>query len=305
MKIMLGNDFSRDAKTAIRFLSKLRFPPDSELFLLHVTAGYDELAMLHVYEVDEGLRTLRQKNKTRIQRNLDKLAGKFVDPVLTIHPVVQEGNAGKEILSLLVREQIDLAVLGTRGLSGIKRFLLGSVSEWVLQEAPCSVLVVRGSGRWGNRGIRVLVATDGSPEAQAALEFLNALRFPVGSEIFLFHVVEGIDYRVLQDDFRSVNVDASGHIDFTTVSRDIQARREVEGRALLKEAKRGLFNRHAKNEHISTGYAAEEILKAARRFRVDLIVLGSRGLTGLKRKFLGSVSTRVARHAECSVLVVR
>ena len=79
----------------------------------------------------------------------------------------------------------------------------------------------------------------------------------------------------------------------------------MAGRALVKDAKKGLSNRHANAEHISTGYAAEEILKAARRFRANLIVLGSRGLTGIKRQFLGSVSARVARHAPCSVLVVR
>ncbi len=305
MKIMLGVDFSRDSKAAIRFLSGIHFPANSELFLLHVSSGYEELAALHAYELEEGLRTLRQKSLIRVQRNLDKLAGKLLGSGLKIHTLVKEGNSGKEILSLLEQKQMNLAVLGTRGLSGIQRFFLGSVSEWVLQEASCPVLVVRGSSRWMDRGIRVLVATDGSTEAQAALEFLNALRFPVGSEIFLFHVVEGIDYRVVQDDFRSVNVDSSGNVDLAKISQDILTRKEVEGRSLVKDAKRGLLNRHAKAEHISTGYAAEEILKAARRFRVNLIVMGSRGLTGLKRQFLGSVSTRVVRHAYCSVLVVR
>ncbi len=53
------------------------------------------------------------------------------------------------------------------------------------------------------------------------------------------------------------------------------------------------------------GHAAEEILKTAKRIRADLVVVGSRGLTGLRRFLLGSVTHKVARHAPCSVLVVR
>jgi nucleotide-binding universal stress UspA family protein len=55
----------------------------------------------------------------------------------------------------------------------------------------------------------------------------------------------------------------------------------------------------------ATGSPAEEILRAAERHRADLIVMGSKGLTGLDRYLLGSVSRKVARHAPCSVLVVR
>ena len=50
---------------------------------------------------------------------------------------------------------------------------------------------------------------------------------------------------------------------------------------------------------------AEEILKATKRTRADLVVVGSKGLTGLRRFLLGSVAHKVARHASCSVLVVR
>jgi nucleotide-binding universal stress UspA family protein len=53
------------------------------------------------------------------------------------------------------------------------------------------------------------------------------------------------------------------------------------------------------------GRPAEEIIRAAARTHADLVILGSRGMTGLKGALLGSVSRRVARHAPCSVLVAR
>jgi len=305
MKVLLGVDFSRDSKTAIRFLSGIRFPANSELFLMHVNSGYESRQIEDSLEVGESLDILHKKVIDRSRRNLEKIRGKLVGSRLDVHTMIKEGNAGKEILSVLEQKHIGLAVLGTRGLSGIQRFLIGSVSEWILREAPCTVLVVRGSTHWVNRGIRVLVATDGSPEAQASLKFLNELRFPAESEIIVFHAVEGTDYRIVQDDFKNLNVDPLGHVDLAKVAVDIQTRKELAGRALVKEATRGLTNRHSNVDHISTGHAADEILKAAIRFKANLIVMGSRGLTGIKQKLLGSVSTRVAHHARCSVLVVR
>ncbi len=305
MKVLLGVDFSSDSKAAIRLLSSIGFPPSSDLSLIHVISGYDALRVSHSYELEENLRALQEEARDRAYKNLNRLAVKFIDPCLTFHSEIKDGNVGKAILSFLEQKRIDLAVLGTRGMSGLQRFLLGSVSEWILQEAPCSVLIVRGARRLTNRGIRVLLTTDGSLDAQRALEFLNRLRLPAQSEVTVFHAVEGSDYRVVQDDFRSLIVDSSGHADLVKLSQDIQTRREVAGRALVKDVKRGLANRYSKGEHLSTGHAAEEILHAARRFRADLIVMGSRGLTGIKRQFLGSVSTRVAYHAPCSVLVVR
>ena len=247
-----------------------------------------------------------QKNTNeRVFRNLKKLSDGFLPSKLTHKVLIKEGNPGEEILSVLNSEQVDLVVLGTRGVSGIKRFFLGSVSDWVVQEAPCPVLEVRGSGRIADRGMRIVMATDGSHESQTAIEFLNRIRFPPKSEIFLFHVIEPTDYTVVQDDFGILGLGSSGLQKLQEWSRAIQQRREKAQTALLNKAKKHINRRNVKVEKIAVGYAAEEIIKAAHRFRADLIVMGSRGLTGVKRTLLGSVSSRVARHAPCSVLVVR
>jgi len=218
---------------------------------------------------------------------------------------VKEGNPGEEILSVLNKEDVDLAVLGTRGISGIKRFLFGSVSDWVVQEAPCPVLIVRGSGRRTDRGMRIVMATDGSDEADMAVEVLNQFTFPPKSEIVLFHVIEPTDYTVVQDDYTILGLGRSDLQELQERTKEIQRRREQAKTSLLQQAKKKINRRNVKVEKIAVGYAAEEIIKAAYRFRADLIVMGSRGLTGVKRTLLGSVSSRVTRHAPCSVLVVR
>ena len=306
MKILLGLDFAPDSKKAIRFLSGLKFPLHSEMSLVHIIKGNKELKHLGLTkDLESELRRIRPKSQKRAIQHLRRLEEKFIDHDLKIHVVVKEGNPGEEILSLLETSNMDLAVLGTRGLPSIKRFLLGGVSEWVLHEAPCPVLIVRGPARWAKGGMRVLMSTDGSPEAQAALEFLNQLSFPSGSEIILFHVVEPIDYTVVQDDFTIISLANSGSENLTHATQDIQKRVKQNTLSILNEAKKKIKGKRPKVEKISTGYAAEEIIKAAERFRADLIVMGSRGLSTVNRSFLGSVSNKVVRHAPCSVLVIR
>lgn len=306
MKILLGVDFSRDAEAAVRFLSGLRFPTGSELVLSHIVKGTSELKELsHVKNVEEGLRRIRQHAHERATNHLHRLQEKFIDPALTTQIIVKEGNPGEELLFLAAQKHIDLAVLGTRGISGLTRFLLGSVSEWILHEASCSVLVVRGQTRWLPKGLRVLLATDGSSEAQAALKFVNQLNFPADSHMVVFHVVEPRDFTVVQDDYEMVPLGNREAKEMATINSKIQKRLEQLRKSYLSKAKQDIHFKNVKAEHVSTGFAAEEILKAAKRFRSDLIVLGSRGLSGFKRTILGSVSRKVVRHAHCSVLVVR
>jgi nucleotide-binding universal stress UspA family protein len=61
----------------------------------------------------------------------------------TVTPAVRTGNAGEEILAAAREEEADLIVVGARGVSPAREFLLGSVSGRVMRYAPCSVLVAR------------------------------------------------------------------------------------------------------------------------------------------------------------------
>lgn len=306
MKILWSVDFSRDSKAAIRFSSNIGFPKESEGLLLHVITMKEELKRLgRASDLTAQLNQLQRHTIERVHHNLQQLAERFLPSPPTYTVLVKEGNPGEEILSVLNKESVDLAVLGTRGLSGIKRFLLGSVSDWIVQEAPCPVLIVRGSGRIADRGMRIVMATDGSPEAGTAVEFLNQLAFPLHSKIVLFHVIEPTDYTVVHDDYKILGLEPSGLHELQEWSKSIQRRREQAQTSLLQQAKKNIIHRRVQIEKIAVGYAADEIIKAAYRFRADLIVMGSRGLTGVKRTLLGSVSNRVTRHAPCSVLVVR
>jgi nucleotide-binding universal stress UspA family protein len=144
--------------------------------------------------------------------------------------------------------------------------------------------------------MRVLLATDGSDSAAAALKFLAGFPFPAGSEAIVLSVIDNRSFP-LDDEFG----DAFGI--------DLQETREVqqgETERLLAAAGQRLREAGwAGSTQIRNGDPAEEIIRAAEEQDVDLVVLGSHGTTGIGRFLLGSVSDRVLSHAPCSVLIVR
>lgn len=307
MKVLLAIESGSNIQGMLQILEKLGLPKDSDLYLLHVI----ELKYLQTFPALEGslglgkeLGNIREKliaegNQcfVAVKKHLSRLK-------VNCHPLLfREGVPGSEILNSIDRYSIDLAVLGTRGYSGIKRFLLGSTSDWVLREAPCSVLVIREKFRWAipknGKGINVLLAIDGSPDAIAALRFLKILDLGRSSTMRIVHVVEKEDYLVNR--FKR-----TGQIDLAQFAEEIMRRCERAGMKLLKEAQRNIKRPGIKIKTVlSNGNAADEIINIASDFQANLVVLGSKGLTGIKRLLLGGVSRKVARYSPCSVLVVR
>src|SRR5680860_1017666 len=111
---------------------------------------------------------------------------------VTIKSLVMEGLPGAEILQAVKDYQIDLVIIGTRGLSNVKRFLLGSTSDWVMREAPCSVLLVRKKLSKVTRGksaVKILLATDGSSVALSTVDMLGLLTCKTPPTVTVTHVV--------------------------------------------------------------------------------------------------------------------
>jgi nucleotide-binding universal stress UspA family protein len=139
----------------------------------------------------------------------------------------------------------------------------------------------------------LLVPTDFSPGAQAALRFAVALARPLGASITVLHVYQLPNY--ILPDGTAILADAP------TVARiDTEVAAALDGlRAQL--ADEGVAIR---TEAVAGG-TVDEIIRVARDGGHDLIVMGTHGYTGLKHLVLGSVAERVVRLAPCPVLTVR
>jgi len=309
MNVLLAVDSSQNSSAATRFVEALRLPATSKLYLLYVEESQEELAG-HAHfprvlgEVREQLSQIRQTTLENARQLVNRLAAPFHAQGLEIYPVVAEGLPGAQILTAINQYQIDLVALGTKGLSGMKRFLLGSVSEWVLYDAPCSVLIVRDQPQWAaatsSRGLHVLLAMDGSSDSREAVSLLKTLKLPKSSRLTILHVVEK-PVALITLAWVSAQMDA------TEFAEECRRTRRQAGTELLEATQRDLIGEELEvDTKLTEGHAADEILNAAQDVQADLIVVGSKGMTELRRvMMLGGVSHKVVRHAPCSVLVVR
>jgi len=137
--------------------------------------------------------------------------------------------------------------------------------------------------------MRVLFATDGSEDARTATAYLARFPLPAGSRLRVVSVV-------------SIPPSA---LDVPTV-RELQASLREAARQTAEAARAALAPRFAGTDvQVPEGDAREAILRVAAEWPADLVVLGARGLGAMAGFLLGSVSLGVARHAPCSVLVVK
>ena len=304
MKLLLAVDQSRDSKTAINLLRRLTWPPESTLILLHVATIDEEKRAAPPKPVKNEKSGVTGKSIPTIHAELRRVEKLLASETLNVELMVVNGIPGQEILTLLRKKKGDIAILGSRGLSRISGLLLGSVSEWVLKDAQCSVVIGRPTARKAKSAssLHVLLATDGSPDSWKSVEMVKEIGFPVGSTITLLHVIRKHLYET--DQF----VDRAGksQVEFSKLAKNLCRDRSSDGVRLLKDSRDALSSLPISiDERIALGHEAKEILKAARQEKADLIILGSKGMTGLRRFLMGSVAHTVSHHAPCSVLVVR
>jgi len=177
----------------------------------------------------------------------------------------------------------DLIVVGSHNRSTLGRLMLGSVSQTVLLYAPASVRVSRGSGHPEGSPIRLVAGEDGSPDAEAALSALAARAWPAGTTLSLVTVLEP-----------AIAMTAR-------LSGEAAWPQQVNERSLGKLNAAGL----TVSTLVVEGDPRRSLLAEAERVDADCIFVGARGLRGIKRLLLGSVSTAIAARAHCSVEVVR
>jgi nucleotide-binding universal stress UspA family protein len=145
---------------------------------------------------------------------------------------------------------------------------------------------------------KILVAIDGSKTADLALDFGLDLATKYSAEVLVVSVLDTISKSLIY----------SGML----YAPDSTAKYLEELEAFYERALAEALKKKEKTKtkvKVSTkllkGRAADMIVKTANDGNFDLIVIGSRGLGGIKEFFLGSVSDRVADHAKCPVLIVK
>ena len=139
-RILVPLDFSRHADHVLEWAAHLAEEHGSRLLLLHAYHLPVEFQQLEGAYLPQDFWA---SVKTEAEQNLSRLAEPLRAQGLEVEVIVREGYPATVIEEEAVDRQSDLIVIGTRGLSGLKHLLLGSIAERVVQKAPCPVLTVK------------------------------------------------------------------------------------------------------------------------------------------------------------------
>ncbi|MGH2513958.1 MAG: universal stress protein [Candidatus Limnocylindrales bacterium] len=229
-----------------------------------------------------------------LRADLDALVARLGGPGRTVEGSVLRGRPASVIVDEARSFEADVVIVGSRGHGSIAALLLGSVSAEIVDQAPCPVLVARRPAPE-----RVLFATDGSASAATAEAVIAS--WPIFAELPI-RVVAVAD---VTEPWRSGVAPTMYGLAMDAYTVDLEAA-QLENRRLADASVERLqaAGRQAVSE-VRTGDAAAEIILAAEAFDAGLVVLGSRGRTGLARFVLGSVARNVVHAGTASVLIVR
>lgn len=296
-KILLAADGSPEAKRAARMAVTLSRSLGSDLHVLRVVN-----APVAYYRYSESEILGREflspvRGEEYIRERLDEQAEEvraMGGEVAGAH--AGAGKADVEIVRLAEELGAGLVIVGSRGFGPLRRALMGNVSSSVVRHAHASVLVVRGDRREEDRlPGKILLALDGSKEASAATRAAVEISNATGSELHILYALqthESLPYNhPLMAERGIASLEQAKH----------EARVFVDDQARRIEAEGG----KVRVAHLAFGAPDEQIVRLAEEIEAGLIVTGSRGLGGVRRALVGSVSESVVRHAHCPVLVVK
>ncbi len=195
------------------------------------------------------------------------------------------------ILRVARTHAVTAIVMSTHGRTGLRRMVLGSVTEQVVQESNVPVLVISGDSpsiAKVDRYQQILVPLDGSGFAEAALATFKKLRINAGAEIVLL---------------RSVQPPSSAPQD-QRLTHDLEQRRD-EARNYLERVATSVLNGRTYRVLAPVGRPAEAILTAVADHEIDLIVIATHTRHGRIRFSPTSVAGQVLQNSGTPVLVVR
>lgn len=289
-RVLFPVDFSDAATSALPQVVRLAAKCGAELHLLHVTVLHDvHPTSTDEFPTPEALQTAIYDEAARLLEHLDTTGTNLA----VVRARARAISAGPAILDYARTHDIDLIAMPTHGRRGLRRLVLGSVTEEVLRHAECPVLTLRSPSHGDlTRAQVLLVPLDLGPETGEIVAWAKYLASWSGARIELVHVVEAAQPPLIYDTF---GVDLTVDID-ALVAESLGHLERIRDEAGLDTTSCGV--------HALAGPGWQIILEWAEGQAIDAIVLGP-GSRGIDRLLLGSTVERVVRQAPCPVLVVR
>jgi nucleotide-binding universal stress UspA family protein len=241
--VLVATDFSSHSEMAVLYATSIARRHGSKLFLTHVVTSRSDKDLMDGWRAGQ-----TEITNQLIANRLDGIEHELV---------VKSGDIWAVLSQLIAELRIDLVVVGTRGRTGVRKFILGSVAQSIFRQAPCPVLTVGPSiaDQDPEKGPEcILTATGFAPHSLLAVRYALSLAQALHSSLALLNVVT----------------------DASQMSGDAKARTADERRAQLRRLIPS--DVHMPSEpvfFVEFGSAAEKILQTAATWKANLIVLGA------------------------------
>ncbi|MCD4749783.1 MAG: universal stress protein [Thermoanaerobaculales bacterium] len=287
-RILVPTDFSSTAEHALEFSQCLARVFAAEIHLVHIRILLD--GQPQNQELQQELARIDEQSDAQMRETLGRQAAYSEE---AIHPYLVRGLSVSESLTDAALDLgCDLIVVGTHGRRGLRHLLLGSVAEDILRTASIPVITVREKAVADCApGRNILVPHDFSDRSSMALEVARTWAQALGARLTLLHVVEPVVY----PEFYAVDV----------MTDDVLLRIEERSLDAMKKAAAEQLGGVPYTLEVATGRAVDGILDAASPDRCDLVIMATRGLSGLEHVLLGSVAEGVVRRCRVPVMTVR
>ncbi len=285
-RILFPTDFSECADEAYEYALLMANMYNAELHVFYANAVYSN-AFGPEFKITTNI-------PSDLKQSMDKYKPKYGISVDNIKKSTIKGYATAPcIIDYIKKEKIDLVIMGTHGRRGIRHMLLGSVTEEVLKTAPCHIITIRKDDSVKPVPKHILVPMDFSKHSQSALIEGQNIAKSFNADLILLHVVEdpippayylSANDKTLKDLFKTTAKHSRNKLLDISKELDIKQNFKIE---------------------VIKGHVASSITKYASDNKVDLIVMGSHGYSGLTHFLLGSTTEKVVRSAACPILTIK
>ncbi len=288
--ILVGIDYSPSCQNALREAARLSNAANRPLVCYHVLDDeiLSEFRKLNSYD-EAGIIDFA---RTKVENFIQKTIGAAHE----IETVISVGHPFEETLKVIEEHHAEMLVLGSSGLSSSESSHVGRLASRCLRMAPVEVLLVRKDQDHPFRAIAAGV--DFSENSIRAARRAAEIAKQDSASLSLIHVYRPVVY--LDDEFGGLGSSFPISMEPSIIA-GFEERLEAMGDELEKE-----FDlQELTTTVLISGRVSHEIETHLEETNADLIVMGTRGRTGLKRLLLGTTAESIIHHTSCSALAVK
>ena len=279
-RIIAGTDFSPTAARAVDRAARLASTLSADLILLH--AGTDRAGQLEELGAQHGAKV-----------------------------VVQAGNPAEVLISQADEAGADLIVIGNRGMSGPRRFMIGNVPNKVSHHSPKDLLIVKTDTDHASEGYsKIIVGSDGSDTSMKAVEAAARLSSQLDASLIVACAFEP----PTKSELEQLRADPNDPVAQWNAQPGEDVPDEFRWRISAASQAEDILERaveHASKEGVEPetraveGHPVEALAELVEKEGAELIVVGNVGMSGARRLMLGNVPHRLSHHAPCDLLILR